>query len=108
MRALTRQEAQALAARSPSVSPWKVVAVQAVLGVGLAALVWLVTGERAAGLSALYGAAVVVVPAVLMARGMTSRFSSVSPGATPTTRTRGARASASMSLAACSAALDKV
>jgi ATP synthase protein I len=43
--------------------------------------VWLVTGERAAGLSALYGAAVVVVPAVLMARGMTSRFSSVSPGA---------------------------
>ncbi|MEN9416690.1 MAG: hypothetical protein RI988_310 [Pseudomonadota bacterium] len=81
VRALTRQEAQALAARSPSVSPWKVVAVQAVLGAGLAALVWLVTGERAAGLSALYGAAVVVVPAVLMARGMTSRFSSMSPGA---------------------------
>jgi ATP synthase protein I len=81
VRALTRQEAQALVVRSPSASPWKVVAVQAALGVGLAALVWLVSGERAAGLSACYGAAVVVVPAVLMARGMTSRFSSVSPGA---------------------------
>src|SRR5690606_10137890 len=33
---------------------------------------------------------------------------SVSPGATPTTRTRGARASASMVLAASSAALDRV
>jgi hypothetical protein len=31
--------------------------------------------------SALYGAAVVVVPGALMARGMTSRLSSVSPGA---------------------------
>ena len=31
--------------------------------------------------SALYGAAVVVVPGALMARGMTSRLSSMSPGA---------------------------
>jgi ATP synthase protein I len=77
---LTRQEAQALRARLPSVSPWRVILVQAVVGAVVAALVWLVTGGRAAALSALYGAAVVVVPGVLMARGMTSRLSSMAPG----------------------------
>ena len=80
VRALTRQEAQALVARSPGVSPWTVVAVQAGVGAGVAALVWLLWGERSVALSALYGAAVVVVPAMLMARGMTSRLSSVNPG----------------------------
>lgn len=76
----TRQEAQALRALEPPVSPWRVVGVQAVVGVVVAAVVWAVTGELPAGLSALYGAAVAVVPAGLMARGMTSRLSSMSPG----------------------------
>ena len=57
------------------------IAVQAAIGV----LVALATGllGTAEGLfgSALYGAAVVVVPGALMARGMTSPLSSVSPGA---------------------------
>ena len=79
---LTRAEAQALVANSPQrISPWWVVAVQAAIGV----LVALATGllGTAEGLfgSALYGAAVVVVPGALMARGMTSPLSSVSPGA---------------------------
>lgn len=80
-RVLTRQEAQALRTRQPSISPWRVILVQAGVGVAAAALVWLVAGERPAALSALYGAAVVVVPGALMARGMTSRISSVTPGA---------------------------
>ena len=50
------------------------------VGVVVASLTGLLTGEWSAALSALYGAAVVVVPAMLMARGMTSRFSSASPG----------------------------
>jgi ATP synthase protein I len=79
-KALTRQEAQALRAKEPAVSPWWVVLVQAVVGVVVAALVWLLSGEQAAGLSALYGAVVVVLPGALMARGMTSRLSSMSPG----------------------------
>ena len=41
----------------------------------------LVMRDGSLGWSALYGAATVVVPAALMARGMTSRLSSVSPGA---------------------------
>jgi len=79
-KALTQQEAQALRDRQPPVSPWRVVLSQAVVGVVVAALAWLVTGERPVGLSALYGAAVAVVPGALMARGMTSRLSSLSPG----------------------------
>jgi ATP synthase protein I len=62
------------------ISPWRVVLVQAGLGAVLATLVWFFTGNSATGLSALYGAAVVVLPGLLMARGMTSRLSSMSPG----------------------------
>jgi ATP synthase protein I len=76
---LTRAQAQALAARNPSVSPWRVIAVQAVVGVGVAVLCGLITGQMAVLWSALYGAATVVVPGALMARGMTSRLSSMSP-----------------------------
>ena len=79
-KALTRQEAQALRAQQPSISPWWVVLVQAGVGVAVAALVWLVWGERSVALSALYGAAVAVVPGALMARGMTSRFSGMNAG----------------------------
>ena len=75
---LTHEEAQALRARSPSVSPWRVVVVQAAVGVTVAALAWWVGGTAVAA-SALYGAGVAVVPGALMARGMTSRLSSLSP-----------------------------
>jgi ATP synthase protein I len=74
-RRLTRQEAQALVASQPTASPWRVVMVQAAVGLAVAAFVWLLWGEKSWALSALYGAAVVVLPGVLMARGMTSRLS---------------------------------
>jgi ATP synthase protein I len=57
-----------------------VVAVQAAVGGVTAALAWLVMGESSYFWSALYGAATVVVPGALMARGMTSRLSSMAPG----------------------------
>jgi ATP synthase protein I len=79
-KALTREEAQALVAQNPAVSPWRVVAAQAVVGGIVAALAWLVMGEPSYFWSALYGAATVVLPGALMARGMTSRLSSVAPG----------------------------
>lgn len=73
IRVLTPQEAQALRVKSPPVSPWRVVRFQALAGGVVAALAWVVTGERPAGLSALYGAAAVVVPGALMAWGVTRR-----------------------------------
>jgi len=81
VKALTREEAQALRERLPTLSPWAVVAAQLGVGGVVAAVVWLVTGMSGPAWSALYGAATVVVPGALMARGMTSRLSSVSPGA---------------------------
>lgn len=80
IRPLTREQAQALREKDPPVSPWRVVATQIAVGLVVAALGALVTGRMEIGWSALYGAAVVVVPGALMARGMTSRLSSMSPG----------------------------
>jgi ATP synthase protein I len=79
---LTHEQAQALLANSShAVSPWRVIAVQAAIG-GLAAmLAGLASAQWNVFWSALYGAAVVVVPGALMARGMTRKQSSVSPGA---------------------------
>ncbi len=50
------------------------------VGVVSALLAGLVTQRQEVAWSVLYGAATVVVPGVLMARGMTSRISSMSPG----------------------------
>jgi ATP synthase protein I len=77
---LSAQEARELAARNPSVSPWRVIAVQAAVGLVMAALGWLLTGRQGFAWSALYGAATVVMPGALLARGMTSRNSSLAPG----------------------------
>ena len=81
VRTLTRAEAQDLRERKPQVPAWWVVAAQAAVGLVVAMLAWLVFQDPAVGMSALYGAAVVVVPGALMARGMSSRISSMSPGA---------------------------
>jgi ATP synthase protein I len=79
-KALSRTEAQALRAKSPSLSPWWVVAAQAAVGVAVSALAGAATGSAAVAMSALFGATVVVLPGSLMARGMTSRLSALSPG----------------------------
>ncbi len=79
VRSLTRDEARALRNKEPPLNPWRVVLAQ--IGVGLVVAVLAgVFGKQEHGWSALYGAAVVVVPGALMARGMTSRLSGMSPG----------------------------
>jgi len=78
---LTREEADRLRESDPPLSPWRVVATQGAVGGGLALLALLFTGSPVVAWSVLYGAATVVLPGALMARGMTSRLSSMSPGA---------------------------
>lgn len=56
---------------NPSLSPWRLVAVQALVGVGCSVAVWAATGRSGSGWSALYGAAAVVAPNAVLARGMT-------------------------------------
>jgi ATP synthase protein I len=77
---LSAQEAQALRERHPSVSPWRVVAWQVVVGIVVAAVAWALTGQRNIAGSAGYGALAVVVPAIIFARGLTGRFSSLHAG----------------------------
>jgi ATP synthase protein I len=79
-KALTRQEARELAAKDPhAVKPWRVVSVQIMVGLVVALIAGVATGRLEVFWSALYGAGVVVVPGALMARGMTSPLTSVSP-----------------------------
>ncbi len=78
---LTRDEAQALRAKEPAVSPWRVVITQVVVGAVVALLAGWVSGTAQGLWSALYGTATAVVPGALMARGMTHRFSGISPAA---------------------------
>jgi len=76
---LTPTQAAAFRANNPQVSPWRVIAAQAVVGGVVAVLAWLLGGGREHAWSALYGAVTAVVPGALLARGMTSRLSSLSP-----------------------------
>ncbi|HEY1090978.1 MAG TPA: ATP synthase subunit I, partial [Burkholderiaceae bacterium] len=76
VKALTREDAAALRERLPLLSPWTVVATQAVAGGLCALLAWALSTDGASMWSALYGAAAVVVPNALLARGMTRRIES--------------------------------
>ncbi|EZP48519.1 ATP synthase subunit I [Delftia sp. RIT313] len=67
---LTSEEAQEWRTRNPQMSVWRFVVVQAVVGVLVALLAWLVTGRAEVGWSAAYGALSVVLPAALFARAV--------------------------------------
>ena len=67
----SKEEAEAWRRVNPLVSPWRVVAGQAVAGLLCCAVVWAFTQRGEAAWSALYGAAAVVLPSALLARGMT-------------------------------------
>jgi ATP synthase protein I len=81
VRPLSAEEARRLREQNPPVSPWWVVAGQAVVGLVAALAAWGITGKQNVGWSAAYGALAVVIPAAVFARGLTGRFSSVNAGA---------------------------
>ena len=66
---LSREQAQQLLAAKPGVSVWRVIALQALVVALVAAAAWLLGGVAAA-LSALWGGAIVALPAALFAGGM--------------------------------------
>jgi ATP synthase protein I len=67
---LTAQEAQEWRKRHPALSVWRVVMAQALVGVLVVLVTWLVSGKSNVIVSAGYGALAVVLPAALFARGM--------------------------------------
>jgi ATP synthase protein I len=78
---LSAEEAQRVRELNPPVSPWRVVAGQAGVGLAAALLGWLFTGRQNVGWSVAYGAFAVVLPAAVFARGLTGKFSSLNAGA---------------------------
>lgn len=78
---LTRAEVQGLLLRKPQVSVWRVVALQAVVGVVVALGAWFVSsGRGSVVLSALYGAAIIAVPSALFALSIQFWLSKLKPG----------------------------
>ncbi len=80
-KALTRAEAAELRKRLPSLSPWKVIAAQAVAGLVCVFIGWLLAADSSVPRSALYGATAVVVPNALLAWGMTRNPTTVAAAA---------------------------
>ncbi len=70
---LTRAEAQDLRQRLPLLSPWRVVAAQGAVGLLCSAAFGLFSQSASLLWSSLYGVAAVVLPGLLLARGMTKR-----------------------------------
>ena len=81
---LTRVQAEALREQHPSLSLWVVLAGQAGAGLLVSAAAWLLTAKANIGWSCLYGAAAVVVPGALFARGLMSKVSMINPAAAVT------------------------
>lgn len=77
---LTAEQAQALRAQNPSVSPWWVVGGQVVVGVLVTLVAWAVSGSVRVAWSAGFGALAVVIPGALFARGVTGKFASANAG----------------------------
>lgn len=76
---LTAEQAQALRAQHPVLSPWWIILGQALIGLCLALVAGLWGGAQIA-LSVGYGVLTVVMPAMLFARGVRGRFASLNPG----------------------------
>ena len=77
---LTVEQAKSLREQHPSLSPWWVVVGQVVVGALVALIAWWVSGKESVGISAACGAAAVVIPATLFARGVTGQFASANAG----------------------------
>jgi ATP synthase protein I len=80
VRPLTREQVLQMGLDRPAVSVGWVLMCQALTGILFAGLLGVLAGRWAWGLSALYGAAAVVVPGAVFARGLTGRLASINPG----------------------------
>jgi ATP synthase protein I len=73
VKALSEREARELKARLPMLSPWRVLGLQLLAGLAVSALMGAWAASQLVFWSACYGVAAVVLPGLLLARGMTKR-----------------------------------
>ena len=78
---LTFEEAALLRSKLVGFSPWHVIGMQAIVGLLLVLVVWLMSDQVVWVKSVGYGACAVLVPAVLFARGLTRQSGALAPGA---------------------------
>ena len=71
-KSLTREEAREWRGRQPTLSIWRLVVAQLLVGLLLGGLSGLLTQRAQVAWSVLYGSAAVVIPSALMAYGLTS------------------------------------
>ncbi|RZJ45244.1 MAG: ATP synthase subunit I [Brevundimonas sp.] len=81
VKALNPEQAAALKSALPMLSPWRVLGMQLVVGLLCVAVTRLWTASGVATVSALYGVAAVVLPNMLLARGMTKQVNSAAGAA---------------------------
>jgi ATP synthase protein I len=74
---LTHEEAKKVRELNPPFSLWLVWAGQVAVGLVVAALAWVLTGQARMGWSAGYGALAVIIPAALFARGLSRQKSAM-------------------------------
>jgi len=77
---LSAEEAREFRRVHPTVSPWRVVIGQALLGLVVTLIAWWVSGQGRVAWSAGYGALAVVIPAAVFARGLGSPLALRDPG----------------------------
>jgi len=77
---LTAQEAHLLRQKLPTLSVWRLVAAQVLVGLVVALLAGWFSSSWLVAVSAAYGGFAVVIPAAMFARGMTSPLTSASVG----------------------------
>jgi ATP synthase protein I len=73
---MSAEQAKAFRKNHPSLSPWRVVAFQAVCGLVVTLVFWAWTASSSVAYSAASGAVAVVVPVALFARGVTGQIAS--------------------------------
>jgi ATP synthase protein I len=76
---LTPEQARRFRQSYPSISPWRVVGGQVVMGLVLVLLTWALTQKRELAVSAGCGSLAVIVPAAFFARGLMGRFANLNP-----------------------------
>lgn len=71
---LTPEEAAAWRARHPGISPWRVLVLQASVGLSLAALTFVLTGKLNLSASVAWGVVAVWLPALVFARALSRQM----------------------------------
>ena len=77
---LTAEQAQAWRQRNPVASPWRVLALQVVVGALLAVLTGFVSGQFRLAASVAWGSVAVVIPAIVFVRALSRQMRRTQPG----------------------------